>query len=121
MGSGVAKAFFIKWPQVRSKYIEEGHQELGGIQMVPVDTDLFVVNAWTQKYYGYDKKQYASMIAIILCFQKAIHEAKKLGITEIYTPMIGSGLGGLKWEIVYDALIVLINEHKDINITVCKL
>ena len=47
MGAGVARALFEKWPTVRSKYIEKGNikpHELGEIQIIPVESDISVIN-----------------------------------------------------------------------------
>ncbi len=50
MGSGVAKALYSKWPQVKEEYMKFSKEEmcLGKTASVKVDDNLFVINCWTQ-------------------------------------------------------------------------
>jgi O-acetyl-ADP-ribose deacetylase (regulator of RNase III) len=99
MGSGVAKALYTKWPQVKENYHEFGPKELGAFQIVPIYGNLQVANCFTQKYYGRDGKVYAEPSAIRKALGKVCEVASDLlGVTTIYIPRIGCGLGGLDWE-----------------------
>lgn len=95
MGSGIARAIYEKWPRVREDYINYGSMELGTIQPVAVGKELWVVNCFTQEYYGADKKKYADIGAIVDCLQSVSLLAQSLPIWDIYSPRIGCGLGGL--------------------------
>ena len=101
MGSGVARAYYQRWPQVKSSYHNayEGvtKPKLGMVQLVHIHEVLKVMNAWTQEYYGRDGKQYADPLAIYTCFKKALIYGMEHGLN-IYTPRIGCGLGGLDWK-----------------------
>lgn len=100
MGSGVAKALFTKWSDVREKYltIPVDKMELGLTQIVNVEKDLYVANCFTQEFYGYDGKKYADETAILKCLFDVTALANCLKIYDIYSPKIGCGLGGLNWE-----------------------
>jgi O-acetyl-ADP-ribose deacetylase (regulator of RNase III) len=103
MGSGVAKAYYTKWPQVRNEYMLVP-AKLGHLYVVTINKhELYVANCYTQEYYGYDGAKYASEDAVILSVTKAALFAKKVGL-EIYTPLIGAGLGGLNKQDVIDIL-----------------
>jgi O-acetyl-ADP-ribose deacetylase (regulator of RNase III) len=124
MGSGVAKALYLKWPEVRQQYMSIPKEEmhLGKTQNVIVDRDIWVVNGWTQENYGYDKKVYADSRAIDLCLKKTVTLADDLGITNIYLPKIGCGLGGLSWTAdVLPKIIKLDQERPELSITICTL
>lgn len=97
MGAGIAKAYYTKWPEVRERYMEIPKEQmaLGMIQAVNVEKNLFVVNGWTQEFYGNDGKQYAEEYAIMRVLLMAGNLARTLGLT-VKTPMIGCGLAGIK-------------------------
>ncbi len=98
MGSGVAKAIYTKWPQVKSNYHEFGSMILGDIQPVQVDKDLWVVNCFTQRAFGTDNQKYAVPMFIEACLKKTMNLAMALAIKTVYSPRIGCGLGGLDWD-----------------------
>lgn len=113
MGSGVAKALFLIWPEVREKYLKyyranlalaiNGTEDfLGTVQFVPCDGKT-VLNMFTQNFYGYDGKLYLSYDAVRACFQAIVDQGliKKLAI-----PRIGSKLAGGDW----DKIKEIINE-----------
>lgn len=100
MGSGVAKAYFEKWPQVREAYmrIPKDVMELGIVRPVVIQRGvLYVVNCWTQDRFGREGIKYASPTAVFTCVHKVrqFAESRKL---DVYTPKIGAGLGGLDWD-----------------------
>ena len=96
MGSGVAKAIYQKWPIVKECYhaIGKSNMHLGLVDIMEVDQGIFVANCWTQEYYGYDGKKYANADAISKC----LDQIGRIGFEEIYSPLIGCGLGGLDWD-----------------------
>ena len=104
MGSGVAKALFVKWPEVREQYLKyhranlalaiNGTEDfLGTVQVVPCDGKT-VLNMFTQDFYGYDGKLYLSYDAVRACFQAVVDQGL---IKEIAIPRIGSKLAGGDW------------------------
>ena len=98
MGSGVAKALFTKFSEVKTvyhnkfKHIEITNYKhlLGTVQTVR-SNDKTIFNCFTQEYYGYDGKKYVSYDAIYNCFTfiNKVHSGEKLAI-----PRIGAGLAG---------------------------
>lgn len=106
MGSGLARDLYEKWPVVKEAYhsVGKGNMHLGKVQRVEVETDVTVLNCWTQEFYGREKKRYGSPEAIETCLGLAFKEAKRLNKT-LYLPRIGCGLAGLNWAV--DVLPIL--------------
>lgn len=126
MGSGVAKALFTKWYPVKGEYLRRHNliqPSLGHIQDVDVGDGITVFNCWTQEYYGPPRTgtAYADLRAIKTCLTRVSEFCVGIGVTKIYTPMIGCGLGGLEWDEVkkiYDE--VQSNYQGVIEIVVCE-
>ena len=92
MGSGVAKAIYLKWPQINE--------------------DLLVINSFTQLTYGRTGKHTNEDLLI-----KNIKEiANKYNNKTIVIPyLIGCGLGGGNWNYIFKNI-------KNINnLLICKL
>jgi len=107
MKSGVAKAIREKWPIVYKAYKDQeanGTRQKGlglltGIIIpVKINKKLTVINAITQKYYGYDGKKYVSYDALDDCMQR-IAENYEPDIP-IAMPKIGSDRGGGNWKVI---------------------
>lgn len=101
MGSGVAKALFTKYPEVKTSYHEfcSGVPELSRLgEVQPVDCgEVIVFNCFTQFNYGYDNKKYVSYEAIVKCFKTLNMYLKGQSIA---IPRIGCGLAGGDWTVV---------------------
>tara|TARA_R110000851_G_scaffold208585_2_gene361059 strand:- start:922 stop:1386 length:465 start_codon:yes stop_codon:yes gene_type:complete len=108
MGSGVAKVLFDKYPIVKSSYhkfirlceflLINGQEDLlGMVDGVLVENEKFVLNCFTQEFYGYDRKKYLSYEAIRKCFTEIDGDNS---IDEVAIPKIGCGLAGGDWEAV---------------------
>lgn len=100
MGSGVAKALYEKFPEVKEmyhKYFEHprGKVPLGCSQLVHTKEGKFIYNLFTQEYYGYDGKRYVNYGAVANCFME-LSEFRQGEIIAI--PKIGCGLAGGNWE-----------------------
>jgi len=117
MGSGVAKVLYKKYPIVKEEYHrfckgrsfkdEDNSELLGVINKVPVESDYsvnpygadckWVLNCFTQEFYGYDGEKYVSYDAIYDCFRLMTGS----GTTkEVAIPKIGAGLAGGNWDII---------------------
>lgn len=108
MGSGVAKALFTKWPEVKENYhvycntmIERYQYKpkdfLGWAQLVNTNGPT-VFNCFTQENYGYDGKRYVNYTAIVDAFANLISQEAMGVITgPIAIPKIGCGLAGGNW------------------------
>ena len=99
MGSGVARALYMKWPTVKSQYHAYGSMELGDAQFVEVDDNLVVANCFTQQNYGRTGEKFADPEAIDKALRKVANYAIfSMDINLIHLPKIGCGLGGLNWD-----------------------
>jgi len=100
MGSGVAGDIRAKWPKVFGEYFKfcyENEPLLGKINPVKVEEEIWVINAFTQKYYGRDGLKYADVASVEQSVRSAYAESIRLQLP-IYMPKIGCGLGGLHWQ-----------------------
>lgn len=119
MGSGVAKAIKEKWPIVYDSFksMGKGAELLGQCHILTIDEELYIANCYSQEYYGRDGKRYACLSAVESSLRPVFLWASTLGLV-IHSPMIGCGLGGLKWddvskifeklekEYTYDAVVI---------------
>ena len=121
MGSGVAKAIRAKWPIAYDRYMAfglQGKDALGLTHIIEVDEGLWVANCYTQEYYGYDKKRYASLSAVKNTLEEVFGYAALLNVP-VYLPKIGCGRGGLKWEAEVEPLINSLSKAYEIPTYVC--
>lgn len=116
MGSGVALAIKRKWPKVYESYIRACQNKdvitfygqknlLGTIDVVYINDDLYVINAFTQLNYGREAgRRYVSYDAVDDCFKTIARLQKepncKWKDLNLFFPKIGSGLGGGDWKII---------------------
>ena len=122
MNSGVAKDIKQKWDKVFQGYKaaeERGRLVLGTVSnFTNVGHDLWVANCITQKYYGYDRKRYASYDAIDSSIREAVRFLKENhSIAEFHVPKIGAGRGGLDWRVV-ETILRVIEEDEQVTIDV---
>lgn len=123
MNSGVAKCIREKYPEVYKEYKnicknEEFYNLIGGCQLVTCYDGKIIANLFGQKSYGYDKKQYTDLPALIqaLNYLKIEAKSKKLSVALPYN--IGCCRGGANWNEVY----FMINKvFQDYNLTLYKL
>lgn len=107
MGSGVAKAVRVQFPNVYHNYYKACNlvvdkKELLGEVLMVVDKDKIIANLFGQLYYGYDKRQYTDLNALKEGFNKIKDYCIKNKISSIAMPYkIGSCLGGANWNDVY--------------------
>jgi hypothetical protein len=108
MGSGVAKALFDKWPQVRSKYIKWSKAndhlgqnfELGKTQLVFVEEDVIVANIIGQLGVGPEKDgsppvRYFALREGCNYIRRA---CQHYDATAHFPYLMGCDLAGGKWE-----------------------
>ena len=110
MNSGVAKAIRAKFPVVFEEYSsvcsQKGPDELlGTLQPVYIpETNLIVMNCFSQKNYGYDGKLYTDYVSIDKIFRK-IQLEYLFDFPKVYVPYLyGCGLGGGDWNIVSEII-----------------
>lgn len=109
MNSGVAKALRAKYPRIYDVYLEWLDDPRCKGKFEPGDyiwwkgSGKIVGNLLTQRFYGYDNQEYATIEAIHLSITSFIDDvrANQLLIDDesmvIATPKIGCGRGGLDW------------------------
>ena len=121
MGSGVAKALYLKWDQVKIQYMSRKNPvpALGSIDEVIINKDIRIFNCYTQEFYGYDGV-YANLNAIVESLEKVCNVAKNNLIHTIYIPKIGCDRGGLDWDEVEPLLKELEDNYK-IEFMVCRV
>lgn len=128
MGSGVAKALFTKWPEVKREYhsFNEGWLPtdlVGKVDWIHSDDatlDKVILNCYTQLNYGYDGARYVNYAAIMMCFEEI---AKELEGSIIAIPKIGCGLAGGNWtfmeqlinDTVADKIEIWVYDNSDIK------
>ena len=121
MNSGVAKAIRENYPDAYEIYMEA--HKCGALQLghniYYHEGNKVIVNALTQKYYGYDNKQYVNYDAIRNClFQLKFMLKMMEGKIKIAMPKIGCGLGGGDWNIVSG---IIEEELNDFEVEVWEL
>ena len=127
MGSGVAKAIRLKWPGVFSVYrleYERGLLVPGHVTIAVVENFAenrkFIANIITQKTFGYDGSKYARYSALVKGLETVRSVCLLQDITEVATPPIGCGLGGLNKDFVFELLEEGLTEH-GINVTIYEI
>lgn len=115
MGSGVALALMTKWPIIKASYLDyfdefdhgiDGEKFLGKIDDCWIDRPnrknaRFVINCFTQQYYGATSGvQYLSYDALLSCLKSVRSICEYYNVKELAIPKIGCGLAGGNWNIV---------------------
>jgi O-acetyl-ADP-ribose deacetylase (regulator of RNase III) len=122
MGSGVARAIYMRWPTVKAQYHKKGSMILGDTQFVEVEPGLVVANCFTQERYGRDGERYANPQAVKECLEDAAeHALDELRVNEVHMPRIGCGLGGLDWEEDVVPILIEIEKFYPIIFVVCDV
>lgn len=107
MGSGVAMQLKIKHPAIYKDYISLFNQYrnnreklLGKITITKINENLYIVNAFTQLYYGRKINiQYVNYDAVKECFSK-VNDLYLETALPVKFPKIGAGLGNGNWDII---------------------
>lgn len=122
MGSGVAKAIKEKWPEIYNQFKNggTGKKMLGEVQYSHVGKSLWVLNCFTQEYYGRDGKRYASLEAV----QEALGAVFSFAATKklpVCMPKIGCGLGGLSWSDEVMPIVTELSATYDVSVFVYEI
>lgn len=127
MGAGIAYALKNKYPRIETNYrflcqhAPNPYTLLGEIDVVEMSPHLFIVNCFTQNFFGFHSdRPPASYSAIHECLLKVVEFSMYHRDLPIYMPQIGCGLGGLEWDIVNDIVEYVENKYK-VLINVCDL
>ena len=104
MGSGVAKALFLKWPTVRTEYIADyknkENSNLGDVQYIPVEKDTVVCNIIGQHTISKNKDGGPPVRywAIKKGFDSIRNNFQKRNFSIHIPYLMGSELAGGRWE-----------------------
>lgn len=121
MGAGIAVEFKRRFPEMYEEYREDCKKGLyvPSTVMMWTKSKPMVANLMTQ---GHKNSNYRPIILparyedVFRCLEIFFYECKQFGLTEVAMPMIGSGLGGLRWELIEVKLRELC--PNDVNVTV---
>lgn len=124
MGSGVARALYERYPEVKEEYhimldkelpLRVASSDLLGDYIIVESGAKTIFNCFTQDKYGYNGEKLVSYAAILECFGCL---NLNLNQEKLAIPKIGCGLAGGDWTVVE----ALINEvTPDIEIWVYEL
>ena len=108
MGSGLAKQIRQKYPKVFAEYSKRCvyGNNLGQIQPVVLPGGRICVNLFAQDGYGRDK-QYTDYLAFDSCLENLSAILKRINPEQkviAFPFLIGCGLGGGKWSVIYEML-----------------
>lgn len=97
-GAGLSGHIAKKWPQVYEQFKAQGTGKhlLGTIDIIKINNILWIVNGYTQLFYGNDGKKYADVTSVDLVLHKAFIWCY-LNNVKLKTVQLGCGLGGLDW------------------------
>lgn len=107
MGSGIALQVKHKYPECFDQYAKfikntpHNKKALGSVCFYEHNPQLVIASAITQESFGRDGKRYVSYKAIQTCFQHIATFASSSNFSCVHFPMIGAGLGGGEWSIIY--------------------
>ena len=128
-GAGVAQAIAQRYPKVRDQYklwfraqtLDFNKFELGSIQIVPVQTDLSVVNMIAQSGIGPDSQGNPPIRydAVRTCLQKVLKAAKD-SQSSIHAPKFGAGLAGGDWAVIEQMINEILIDN-GMNVTIYTL
>lgn len=119
-GAGVAGLMAEKYPKSKYRYLEKFYSEnwhLGDVQLVKIDTNLYIANCATQDAYYPRNQVHADYLAIRQAMEK-VKRFAQLKQFKIAMPKIGSGLAGGEWTIIENILNAV---FEDYDITVYTL
>jgi len=122
MGSGVALAIKRKWPDVYAVYcdhLKNGGGWLGDCSVCQVEMDRYVVNLYTQKFYGTETRHvnYAAILTSLDDMFGKLYLISNTDIKSVAIPKIGAGLGGGDWNII-KALLLDYEKLRDVEFVV---
>ena len=107
MGSGIAKQIKNKYPEVYEEYISVEKPILGFIQPVFTRDGRICINMFAQDGYGRDKRytDYTAFKNCLTALKGFINDHHvKAEVPVAFPYMIGCGLGGGDWYLIYGIL-----------------
>ena len=113
-GAGIAKSIKEKYPSSYDADLATSHgdkSKLGNYSYSEINTNKFIINAYTQYAYGRNKVNvdYDAISKVFELINKDFANHINIGI-----PTIGAGLAGGDWNIISD---IINKKTPDLNIT----
>ena len=109
MGSGVAKALYTKYPQVKFEFYklaeiyDTPQKRYGMFQPIAITNELVICNSYSQMNYGFDKNvRYTNETLLINNLRRLDEYAKERQLPAYVPEYIGCGLGNGDWDTVKD-------------------
>lgn len=114
MGSGIARSIRAEWPGVYNidcSTVKGSTDKLGSITLYKPSEATYIVNCYTQYYYGRNKV-HADYKAIKSCMSilNRLFKGQRVGL-----PKIGCGLAGGDWNVVE---FIMAEELTDVDLTI---
>lgn len=109
-GAGLALAFARKYPKSAREYIKQCQEkklEIGTVFLDPIGVNKYILYFPTKASVRYNS--HISYVQQSLKATKALLQVQK-DLKSIAIPMVGCGLGGLKWEDVKPLLLQFAQE-----------
>ena len=120
MGAGIAVAFRRKFPEIFVPYetaCHTGALTAGGVLPIQTKTGQWVFNIASQDRPG----KHARLSWLKEGMEATLHFCKEENISGIAIPRIGAGIGGLKWEEVYETLEELAEQYDPVDVEIWSL
>lgn len=121
-GKGFVMAISKRWPEPERQYRDwfksKSDFELGAVQFVKVEEDLWIANVIGQHKINKDENGNAPIRYEAI--REGLIKVSEFALSNsasVHMPRIGCGLAGGKWELVEPILIETLS-HKNIEITV---
>ena len=113
-GAGIAKSIKERYPKAYDADLATSHgdkSKLGNYSYSEINTNKFIINAYTQYAYGRNKVNvdYDAISKVFELINKDFANHINIGI-----PTIGAGLAGGDWNIISD---IINKKTPDLNIT----
>lgn len=109
MGSGVAKALYTKYPQVKSEFhklakiYDTPQKRYGLFQPVIITDELIICNSYSQMSYGFGKNvRYTNETLLINNLHRLDEYAKEHQLPAYVPEYIECGLGNGDWNTIKD-------------------
>ena len=124
-GAGFVLALNKRWTEPEFKYHQRNYQNLGDIEIVPVENDIVVINMIGQHGVITDNPlvppiRYSAIITALEKVQKYCQMKKDMGVeVSVHMPKIGSDRAGGDWELIEHIIInTLVAEGTDVYVYV---
>jgi O-acetyl-ADP-ribose deacetylase (regulator of RNase III) len=101
-GGAFARALRNAYPLAQQDFrawAQEGHLELGEVQITDVEDDLYVATMVAQRGYGTSQRPRLRYDAVRRGLATVAHAARQLAAT-VHMPRIGAGMAGGSWDVI---------------------